>query len=86
MGHLPAAWRVANGLADCCVATRSAARAFGLDFLPLAGERYDLVFRRDHLNLNSVKRLLETLALGAFRRELSTFAGYDTTETGRRLV
>ena len=29
-GHLPAAWQVRSGAADCCIATRAAARVFGL--------------------------------------------------------
>lgn len=85
-GHLPAAWSVYTGMADCCVATRSAARAFGLDFVPLAGERYDLVIRREHLQLAAVERLLDTLAQAAFRRELEALCGYDTRETGNRVL
>jgi molybdate-binding protein/DNA-binding XRE family transcriptional regulator len=84
-GHLAAAWRVYAGMADCCVATRSAAWAFGLDFLPLASERYDLVVRREHLHFAPVARLLETLQQAALRRELETLCGYDTRETGRRV-
>jgi len=84
-GHLAAAWRVYTGLADCCVATRSAARAFGLDFLPLASERYDLVIRQQHLQLAAVERLLDTLTQFSFRRELESRCAYDTRETGRRL-
>src|SRR5579872_4255457 len=30
LGHLPAAWQVQTGAADCCIATRAAARALGL--------------------------------------------------------
>jgi len=85
-GHVPAAWRVYAGLADCCVATRCAAQAFGLDFVPLRAERYELVMRREHLQLASVERFLDTLAEAAFRRELEGLCGYDTRETGRRLV
>jgi molybdate-binding protein/DNA-binding XRE family transcriptional regulator len=83
-GHLAAAWRVYAGMADCCVATRPAARAFGLDFLPWASERYELVIRREHLDFAPVARLLETLNHAALRRELETLCGYDTRETGRR--
>lgn len=85
-GHLPAAWRVHMGLADGCVATRSAARAFGLDFLPLTSERYDLVVRKEHLELAAVERLLDTLTQAAFRRELEALCWYDTRETGRRIA
>jgi molybdate-binding protein/DNA-binding XRE family transcriptional regulator len=84
-GHLAAAWRVYAGLADCCVATRSAARAFGLDFVPLTSERYDLVIHKQHLELGAVERLLDTLTQAAFRHELEALCGYDTRETGRRM-
>ncbi|HEV2446793.1 MAG TPA: substrate-binding domain-containing protein, partial [Candidatus Sulfopaludibacter sp.] len=84
-GHLAAAWRVYTGLADCCLATRSAARAFGLDFAPLVSERYDLVVRREHLELGAVEKLLDTLTQAAFRRELEGRCAYDTRETGRRV-
>jgi molybdate-binding protein/DNA-binding XRE family transcriptional regulator len=85
-GHVAAAWRVHAGLADCCVATRCAAQAFGLHFVPLRTERYDLVIRREHLELAAVERFLDTLAESAFRRELEGLCGYDTRETGRRLT
>jgi molybdate-binding protein len=85
-GHLAASWRVHSGLADCCVATRCAARAFGLDFIPLRSERYDLVIRREHLQLAAVTRFLDTLAEAAFRRELEGLCGYDTRETGRQVI
>jgi molybdate-binding protein/DNA-binding XRE family transcriptional regulator len=85
-GHLAAAWRVHAGLADCCVATRSAARAFGLDFVPLTSERYDMVLRQEHLALGAVERLLDTLTHAAFRHELEALCGYDTRETGRRMA
>jgi molybdate-binding protein/DNA-binding XRE family transcriptional regulator len=85
-GHLSAAWRVYSGLADCCIATRSAARAFGLDFVPLESNRYDLVLRTEHLQITAVERLFDTLAQTAVRRELETLCGYDTRETGRRLL
>jgi molybdate-binding protein/DNA-binding XRE family transcriptional regulator len=85
-GHLAAAWRVRATLADCCVATSSAARAFGLDFVPLATERYDLVMRRERLELASVVRLLDVIAQGAFRRELEALCGYDARDAARRIA
>jgi molybdate-binding protein/DNA-binding XRE family transcriptional regulator len=84
-GHLAAAWRVHAGLADCCVATHCAARAFGLDFVPLREERYDLAIRREHLHLAAVERFLNTLSEAAFRRELEGLCGYDTRDSGRRI-
>jgi molybdate-binding protein/DNA-binding XRE family transcriptional regulator len=86
LGHLPAAWQVRSGIADACVATRAAARVFGLDFLPLITERYDLIVRKPHLALPSVQLLFETLSRTAFRRELEGLGGYDTSAAGQRLA
>jgi putative molybdopterin biosynthesis protein len=83
LGHLPAAWHVYSGMADCCVATGIAARVFGLDFVPLVAERYDLVIRREHLNLPAMQAMLDTLNRSAFRRELAGLGGYDTSATGQ---
>lgn len=85
-GHLPAAWQVRTGNADCCVATRAAARVFGLDFVPLVSERYDLVIRKQHLALPAVQLLLDTLNRTAFRRELEGLGGYDTSGAGKQVA
>ena len=84
-GHLPAAWRVQTGTADACIATRAAARAFGLDFLPLVSERYDLAIRREHLDSPGIEALLDTLSRSSFRRELESLGGYDTRAAGQRM-
>jgi putative molybdopterin biosynthesis protein len=86
LGHLPAAWQVAIGRADACIATRAAARVFGLDFIPLVSERYDLVIAKRHLKLAGVQTLLETLGRSAFRRELEGLGGDDTHTAGDRRV
>jgi putative molybdopterin biosynthesis protein len=85
-GHLPAAWQVKNGLADCCLATKTAACVFGLDFIPLESERYDLVIHNHNLSHPSIQVLLDTLGRTAFRRELEGLGGYDTRISGNRLV
>ena len=85
-GHLAAAWQVQCGEADCCIATRAAARMFGLGFIPLATERYDLALKRQHLDLPLMQALLETLSRSAFRRELESLGGYDTRAAGDRML
>lgn len=82
-GHLDAAQAVARGAADCCIATSSAARAFGLEFVPLHAERFDFAVRRELLDLPAVRSLLDVLQRAALRRKLESLAGYDTSETGR---
>jgi putative molybdopterin biosynthesis protein len=86
LGHLPAAWHVLTGKADCCIATKAAARVFGLDFISMLTERYDLVIRTPNLNSQAVQVLLDTLGRSAFRRELEGSEGYDTRTAGYRLA
>jgi putative molybdopterin biosynthesis protein len=85
-GHLAAAWAVVAKEADCCLATRSAALAFGLGFVPLRTERYDLVLRKRSLEAAAVQSLLDTLSRAALRRRLEALAGYDTSVTGSVLA
>ena len=85
-GHLPAAWQVQAGAVDCCIATRAAACLFGLGFVPLATERYDLAIRRRDLDSPPVQALLDVLSRARFRRELESLGGYDTRGAGERML
>ncbi len=85
-GHLAAAWTVKQGKADCCIAPRVAANIFGLSFVPLAAERYDLAVSGDMFELPAVQALLGVLNRAAFRRELSTVGGYDTQAMGAEVT
>jgi molybdate-binding protein/DNA-binding XRE family transcriptional regulator len=85
-GHLAAAYAVVSGEADCCLATRSAARAFDLGFVPLRRERYDFVFRKSTLDLPVIQAFLDVLQRAALRRKLEMLAGYDTRNTGSQIA
>jgi molybdate-binding protein len=84
-GHLEVVRAVAMGAADTGVATRDAAMAFGLEFVTLAEERYDLVLPTAALADPRIERLLDVLVSGAFRRELSIL-GYDVRPSGERVA
>lgn len=85
-GHLAAAYRVLSREVDVCLATRSAALAFGLDFIPLHSERYDLVMRRRTADLPAARAFLDVLQRATLRRKLEVLAGYNTSETGALLA
>ena len=51
--HLAVAAAVAAGRADCGLGVLAAARAFGLDFVPVAREPYDLVLLATALRMSS---------------------------------
>jgi putative molybdopterin biosynthesis protein len=84
--HLAAALRVAEGKADCCVVASSAARRFGLDFIPLSEERFDLVVRKRDLKLRPIEILLDVLNRTRLRRQLETIAGYDVSRAGATVL
>ena len=85
-GHLAAAWAVASGAADCCIAAGSAARRFGLDFVPIATERFELVLHKRDLTRKPVQGVLEVLNRARFRRQLETIAGYDVARAGETIA
>ena len=66
-GHLQVASAVAAGLADAGVASEPAARAYGLAFVPLARERFNLVIPAEHAASREAQALLQGahLALAA---------------------
>lgn len=84
-GHLEVSQAVAMGAADVGVATQDAALAFGLHFIPIAEERYDLAIPLPGLTEPRLGRLLDMISTAAFRREL-TALGYDTRPCGERVA
>lgn len=85
-GHLPAAYAVESGSADCCIATRAAARCFGLDFLPLTAERFDLVMTNATIESPMGIALVDLLNRSKLRKKLRLLAGYDVSQTGSVLM
>jgi putative molybdopterin biosynthesis protein len=83
--HLAVAAAVAAGRADCGLGVLAAARAFGLDFVPVAREPYDLVLLNDSIEDELLAPLWSLLDSADFRRAVEALGGYDTAEMGRRI-
>jgi putative molybdopterin biosynthesis protein len=83
--HLAVAAAVAADRADCGLGVLAAARAFELDFVPVAREPYDLVLERSTVEEPLLERLWELLAAPDFRAAVDGLGGYDTAEMGRRI-
>ncbi|MDI9632861.1 MAG: molybdopterin biosynthesis protein [Methanolinea sp.] len=82
--HTAVALAVKNGQADAAMGIRSAARAFGLSFVPVAHERYELAVPADMLGDPRVEALLGAVASAEFRAVLERMGGYRTDLTGTR--
>ncbi len=84
--HLAVAAAVKSGGADAGLGILAAARALGLDFLPVASEQYDLAIRPDALALPRMQALLAVLTDPEFRNEVAALGGYDVSAAGHRLL
>ena len=82
--HLQTARCIADGQADAGMGVEAAARLFGLDFVPLQDERYDLAIPTAYLSAHpGLERLLDTIVSRPFRAEVEALGGYDMRETGK---
>jgi molybdate-binding protein/DNA-binding transcriptional regulator YhcF (GntR family) len=80
--HSEVARAVAEGQAEVGFGAETAARAFGLAFVPLLSERYDLVIPETCAHFQAVERLAAWLESETAHRAISELGGYDTKETG----
>jgi putative molybdopterin biosynthesis protein len=83
-GHLQVAAAVAGHLADAGVTSEPAALAYGLAFIPLAEERFDLVLPAKHAASREVQGLLRVLTSPWLLAQLASLPGYDPGRYGER--
>jgi putative molybdopterin biosynthesis protein len=83
--HLAVAAAIAADRADCGLGVLAAARAFGLDFVPIAQEPYDLVLERGTAESERLAPLWALMETAEFRSAVEALGGYDTSEMGRRI-
>ncbi len=82
-GHLEVAAAIATGQADLGVTIRVAADVYGLEFVPIREERYDLVILKRDLDSIPVKAMLDALNSRALAREVAQLCAYDTSQMGK---
>ena len=80
--HLAVAGAVKNKNADCGLGVFSAASIMGLDFIPVAEERYDFLVRRNMLDDERVREFIGILKSDYFKNEVLKLGGYSTEGTG----
>ncbi|HEB02561.1 MAG TPA: molybdopterin biosynthesis protein, partial [Nitrospirae bacterium] len=81
--HMSVASAVLTGMADTGLGILSAANALGLDFIPVAKERYDLAIPAGLMDSEMISALLEVIRNDTeFREAVVSLGGYDTSEMG----
>jgi putative molybdopterin biosynthesis protein len=80
--HLAVAAAVAGGKATVGLGILSAARAIGMDFIPLFDERYDLAIPEDIYESELLAPLLALIRSPEFRVKVEALGGYDASTMG----
>jgi putative molybdopterin biosynthesis protein len=85
-GHLQVAAAITAGLADAGVASEPAALAYGLAFIPLTSERFDLVIPADLAGSREVQGLIKVLSSRWLLDQLASLPGYDAATCGEHVA
>jgi putative molybdopterin biosynthesis protein len=80
--HMAVAAAVLSGAAGAGLGILAAARALGLEFVPLFTERYDLAIPRAFWEGELLGPLRQALASQEYRQAVSALGGYDVREMG----
>lgn len=81
--HLMVASAVAEGNVDAGLGILSAAKAFGLDFVPVAKERYDIIIPKKYYSSLKVQKLLTIIRSEKFKKKVLNLGGYELSQSGK---
>jgi putative molybdopterin biosynthesis protein len=81
--HLAVASAIERGEATVGLGIQAAAAGYGLDFIPLTQERYDLVFSEAAWRSPLAQTLLQIIRSPRFQEAVTALGGYNTRETGQ---
>ncbi len=84
--HSGVALSILSGRADVGIALRYVAVRYGLDFIPLASERFDIAVNPQSLKKREVELLVEYLRSDSFRKLVERYPGYRLTERTGELI
>jgi putative molybdopterin biosynthesis protein len=81
--HMAVAVAVLSGKVDVGLGIKSAAKALGLDFVPLVEERYDLLIPGALFELPMIQAILGVINTPLFQETVEQLGGYSTRDTGK---
>ena len=80
--HTSVAAQIASGSADAGMGIYSAARLYGLDFIPICIEQYDLLIPDSAWETDVVQKVIEILKSEEFSQKLTEMGGYTLEHPG----
>ena len=82
--HMGVAQAVASGKADVGLGIYAAAKALGLDFIPVTEERYDILIPKEFLDMEIIKALLDIIRNDKeFKKVVLSLGGYNVKDMGK---
>jgi len=80
--HTAVAAAIAAGTADAGLGILAAAKIYGLDFIPIVDEEYDLLIAEDAMEMEAVNRLIIIIKGEEFALRLQKLGGYTLKNPG----
>jgi putative molybdopterin biosynthesis protein len=77
---------IAAGLADAGITAEPAALAYGLPFVPLTEERFDLVIPRAVADSREVQSMVRALSSRWLLAQMDSLPGYDASRCGQHIA
>jgi putative molybdopterin biosynthesis protein len=77
---------VLSGAADVGLGIQAAAKALGLDFIPVVTEQYDLIIPAEYFDSGPIVSLRRAICSATFQKRVLALGGYHTERTGEVLM
>ena len=81
--HLSVAAQIASGSADAGLGIYSAAASYGLDFIPVCVEQYDILMDETFTQSTLFDAFASIIRSKEFEERLTQLGGYTFTDTGK---
>lgn len=83
--HFEVGLSILSGEADVGIATIAVAKLFGLHFVPVARESFDMILDRETFFHKGIQAFIETLNSKGFRKRVERIGAYDFKDSGKIL-
>jgi excisionase family DNA binding protein len=81
--HFEVGLNILSGAADAGIATIAVSKLFGLPFVPIIRESFDMVLTQSTFFKKSIQSFIQQLSSDEFRNEVKPLGDYDFTESGK---
>ena len=84
--HLSVAVQISKGSADAGLGIYSAAKIYGLDFIPVCEEDYDFIIQKKDMDSDLILKFLSIVKSEEFKQRLLSIGGYRLDDCGKLIL